>query len=101
MAPPPGKVVLGHQLVHKALAIVPGFRGSAHHIPELEASRMFAPHFCQLQPQQDVIPSPIGKEQWTHGMVTQDQLQHLGDACSSHNHANRFHCLGVGVGFLV
>lgn len=101
------KVVLDRQLVHEALAVVLCFRSSVHQVPELEASRMFVPQFCQLQPQQDVILSPIGNEQLAHGVFVQvpcdgmDQLQHPSHACSSHNHANRRHHLDVRVGFLV
>lgn len=68
---------------------------------------MFVPQFYQLQLQQDVILSPIGKEQLAHSVVIQvfcdgtDQLQYLSDACASHSDANRLHHLDVGVRFLV
>lgn len=100
-------MVLDHQLAHKALAVVPGHSGSVYHILELEASKVLVPQFHQLQLQQDVILSLIGKEQLTHSVVIQvfcdgmDQLQYPSDACSSHSDANRLHHLDLGVRFLV
>lgn len=100
-------MVPDHLLVHEALAVVPGFRGFVHRVPELEARRMFVPQFLQFGPQQDVLLSLVGKEQVAHSVVGRvlhdgtNHLQHRSDARSSCNHANRLHRPDDRAGFLV
>ena len=100
-------MVPDHLLVQEALAVVPGFRGSVHRVPELEALRMIIPQFLQLRPQQEVLLSLVGKAQVAHRVIIRvfhdgaDHLQHWGDARSSRKHAHRLHCLDDRVGFLV
>lgn len=64
----------------EALAVVPGFRGSVHRVPELEACRMFIPPFLLLRLQHAVLLSLVGKQQVTHGVipgVLHDDMGHL------------------------
>ena len=58
------KVVLDHLPTHEALAVVPGFRGSVHHVPELEACGMFVPQFLLLGLLHSVL-GLVGKQQVT------------------------------------
>lgn len=75
-----GRKVVWTISLFKKLAVVPGFRGAVHHVPELEASGIFIPWFLQLRLQHDVFLSPTSRELLAHGVIVQvlhDSMGHL------------------------